>query len=76
MPSTQDEPSREGPSRKGRTAEGLVRLRVEGYETRLRSEVKAAGGWWNSEERLGELPRDRVAALGLEDRVVVKAQGR
>jgi hypothetical protein len=46
------------------------------YETRLCSEVKAAGGWWNGEERLGELPRDLVAALGLADRVDVKAQGR
>jgi hypothetical protein len=75
-PYTQDRPSRGGLSREGRIAEGLVGLRVEGYETRWRSVVKAAGGWWSGEERLWELQRDRVAALGLEDRIVVKAQGR
>ena len=49
-------------------AERIVRL--ERQETRLPYAVKDASGWWNPQERVWELRQDRVASLGLEDRIL------
>ena len=50
--------------------ERIVRLRVERQETRLRKAVKGAGCRWNPQERVWELRQNRVAALGVVDRIV------
>ncbi len=48
----------------------IMRLRVAYNETKMRSLVKAAGGRWNREDKVWELPHKDVLALGLEDRIV------
>jgi len=48
----------------------LLYLRIEFSETRLREQVKFAGGQWLPERRLWRLPARKVSELGLEKRVV------
>jgi hypothetical protein len=36
----------------------------------VRDRVKQAGGTWNPERRVWQLPYDRMAALGLNGRIV------
>jgi hypothetical protein len=50
-----------------------VRVRVD--EPVLRGRVKAAGGRWNPERRVWELPLGAVRALDLEDRIVTSRAG-
>jgi len=47
-----------------------VQIRVDYAETQLRSLVKKAGGKWNPEERVWELPYGEVKQLGLTERIV------
>ncbi len=48
----------------------IVAVRVEGYETGLRAQVKEAGGRWDKEQTVWRLPIGQVLALGLEERLV------
>lgn len=50
--------------------EKLVWLRVGYGETALRQQVKLAGGIWNVERALWQLPLRNAKALGLEKRIV------
>ena len=45
------------------TADCLVPLRIEGYETELRAKAKAAGGRWNPEKQLWYVRYGRFSAL-------------
>lgn len=47
-----------------------VAVRVGYSEQALRQQVKAAGGRWDSDTRLWQLPLGQVRALGLVDRIV------
>lgn len=47
-----------------------VRVRVAYRETELRKLVKHAGGKWNGEDRVWELPYAEVKQLGLTKRMV------
>lgn len=49
----------------------IVDLRIVYGETRLGLLVKAAGGRWNKEKKLWEIPYKEVKALGLENRMVI-----
>ena len=61
-------PSQSEPSR--RNPDDMLAIRIEYWETDLRSRVKDAGGIWRPRQKLWELHRDVVLALGLEERVV------
>lgn len=45
-------------------------IRVAYNEIKTRSIVKAAGGRWNKEQKVWELPYQEILALGLENRIV------
>jgi hypothetical protein len=47
-----------------------ISLRITFAETDLRRRVKQAGGRWNPDERVWQLPHDRAVALGLGGRIV------
>ena len=49
-------------------------VRVEYWETVLRSKVKEAGGLWRPRQKLWELSYEDVVALGLESRVVADGE--
>ena len=48
----------------------IVALRVTFADVAVRHRVKQAGGTWNPERRVWQLRYDRVAALGLNSRIV------
>ena len=48
----------------------LVKIRVDYDEVYLRRLVKSAGGRWDKEEKVWELPYREVKDLGLEKRMV------
>ena len=48
----------------------IVGLRVAFADVIVRAQVKQAGGAWNPERRVWQLRYDRVAALGLNSRIV------
>jgi len=48
----------------------IVGLRVAFTDVAVRNRVKQAGGTWNPERRIWQLRYDRVAALGLNSRIV------
>jgi len=48
----------------------IVGLRVAFAEVAVRDRVKQASGMWNPERRVWQLRYDRVAALGLNSRIV------
>ena len=48
----------------------IVSLRIEYGEKHLGILVKAAGGRWNKQKKLWEIPYKEVQALGLENRIV------
>jgi len=50
-------------------------VRVAGYERALRLQVKSAGGRWDPQRQVWELGYERVAALGLADRIVKHGNG-
>jgi len=63
------------PSGTGRPADDSpqpVAVRVGYREQALREQVKAAGGRWDADKRLWQLPLGRVRALGLVDRIVAR----
>jgi len=47
-----------------------ISLRIAFAEADLRRRVKQAGGRWNPDERVWQLPHDRAVALGLGSRIV------
>jgi hypothetical protein len=47
-----------------------ISLRIAFAEVDLRRRVKQAGGRWNPDERVWQLPHDRAVALGLGGRIV------
>ena len=49
----------------------IVLVRVEYSEVYLRRLIKAAGGKWNKEKLLWEIPYGSVKPLGLEDRIII-----
>lgn len=58
------------PGRRKKKPGDVVGIRVEYWETDLRSRVKAAGAIWRPRHHLWEMSFALVQALGLEDRVV------
>jgi hypothetical protein len=59
-----------GPPRRRFAYDQIVGLRVGFADVAVRERVKQAGGTWNSERRVWQLPHDRVVALGLTSRIV------
>lgn len=51
-------------------ANKLFYIKIDFDEMHLRRVVKAAGGRWNPDKKLWELPYKSVRELGLEKRVV------
>ncbi|MFQ5865040.1 MAG: hypothetical protein ACE5IW_07415 [bacterium] len=49
----------------------IVYVRIKYNEIYLRKVVKGAGGRWNKEKKLWELPYGEVKQLGFTDRMVV-----
>ena len=45
----------------------VVALRVGIEETALRQQVKPAGGVWNAQRKVEEVPYEQVVRLGLRD---------
>ena len=50
----------------------LLYVRVDFNETYLRKLIKSAGGKWNREKQLWELPYSEILDLGLENRMIEK----
>jgi len=48
----------------------IVALRIAFADVAIRARVKQAGGRWDPERRVWQLPYDRVVALGLNNRIV------
>jgi hypothetical protein len=42
-------------------------------EASLRVKVKQSGGQWNSDRKLWILPREKVVAVGLKERIAPKS---
>lgn len=53
----------------------LVPLRIAGYELELRSQVKSAGGIWNSEKQLWFVKYGEIAGTPLEKHIYLDAFG-
>ena len=51
-------------------ANKIIELQVNYEEVHLQKLIKSAGGRWNREKKLWELPYKEVVALGLEKRAV------
>lgn len=47
----------------------IVGLRVALNEVALQRQIKQAGGTWNREKRVWDIPFDQAVALGLKDRI-------
>lgn len=47
----------------------IVGLRVAFDEVKLQRLIRQAGGKWNREQRVWEIPYDQATALGLQDRI-------
>ena len=58
------------PETSPRRDDSTVALRVGWRELELRRRVKAAGGKWDPVARIWRMRRDRVAEIGMEDRIV------
>jgi len=58
-----------------RTADTVVALRIEGYESELRKKVKTAGGKWNPEKRLWYARYGDIAGTELEKHIHIDAKG-
>ncbi len=50
----------------------VVAIRVGIEETALRQQVKPAGGGWNAQRKVWEVPYEQVVRLGLRDRLVAE----
>ena len=57
-------------SASGIAPERIVVVQVAYGETELRQQVKAAGGQWNSAQKVWALRYDQVVRLGLAERIV------
>jgi hypothetical protein len=57
-------------SASGIAPERIVAVQVTYGETELRQQVKAAGGQWNSAQKVWALRYDQVVRLGLAERIV------
>lgn len=55
------------------SADTIVALRIEGYETELRKKVKTVGGKWSPEKRLWYVRYGDVAGTVLEKHLYVDA---
>jgi len=53
-------------------ANKIIFLRISYYEVYLRKVVKEAGGRWNRQKKVWELPFEQVRQLGLEERIVLE----
>ncbi|MGE0822356.1 MAG: hypothetical protein AB7G75_24025 [Candidatus Binatia bacterium] len=53
-------------------ADTMVAIQVAAQERAIRQQVKAAGGKWNPQAVVWELPYGQVVALGLAERVISK----
>ncbi len=51
-------------------SEKIVQLHVRFEEIKLRQSVKAAGGKWQPDRKVWELPYNRAIKLKLEDRII------
>ena len=58
------------PEEKRAPSERTVQIRVAASERKVRLQVKQAGGIWNPQLQVWELPYDHVSALGVESRIV------
>lgn len=56
-------------------ASSLVPLRIEGYETELRAQAKAAGGRWNPEKQLWYVKYGKIAGTPLEKHIHIDTNG-
>jgi hypothetical protein len=56
---------------KRHSANKIIELKVNYEEAHLQKLIKSAGGRWNREKKLWELPYKDVVALGLENRIVL-----
>jgi len=54
----------------------IVRLRIEYGEVELQRRAKGAGGRWNKERKVWELPYKAAVALGLTERIVIEVEAR
>jgi hypothetical protein len=54
--------------------ERLVAVQIAAAEVELRGRIKQAGGRWDGQRRVWELPHTQVVALGLAKRVVVSGR--
>ena len=52
--------------------ETIVLLHVEYGEVNMGRRIKAAGGIWNRDKRVWELPYHEAVALGITDRIVTE----
>jgi hypothetical protein len=57
------------------TANRLVSLRIEGYETELREKVKEAGGRWNPEKKLWYVRYGKISGTVLEKHIHIDENG-
>jgi hypothetical protein len=57
------------------SADSIVALRIEGYETELRKKVKSAAGKWNPEKRLWFIRYGDIAGTELEKHIYLDALG-
>jgi hypothetical protein len=53
----------------------IVGVRVAIEEVALRQQVRNAGGKWNWEKKVWNLPYEQVVAMGLKKRMVREAEG-
>ena len=63
------------PGRQKIAADAIVGIRVHWGEKELAKQVKAAGGVWDRDGQVWNLRYDRVAELGLEERLVREDDG-
>jgi len=57
------------------TADCLVPLHIEGYETELRAKAKAAGGRWNPEKQLWYVRYVKISGTTLEKHIHIDEGG-
>lgn len=53
------------------SADSLVAVKIEGYETGLRKQVKEAGGKWNPEQKLWHVRYGNITGTALEKHIYV-----
>jgi hypothetical protein len=53
------------------TADSIVAVKIEGYETDLRKQVKAAGGKWKPEQKLWFVRYGNITGTALEKHIYV-----